>query len=46
VLKVRLYRPFGVKRFIEALPASVKAIAVLDRTKESGALVNRFTWMW
>ena len=38
VLKVRLYRPFGVKRFMEALPASVKAIAVLDRTKESGAL--------
>jgi len=38
VLKVRLYRPFCAKRFIEALPASVKAIAVLDRTKESGAL--------
>ena len=38
VLKVRLYRPFCVKRFVEALPASVKAIAVLDRTKESGAL--------
>jgi pyruvate-ferredoxin/flavodoxin oxidoreductase len=38
VLKVRLFRPFGVKRFVEALPASVKAIAVLDRTKESGAL--------
>jgi pyruvate-ferredoxin/flavodoxin oxidoreductase len=38
VLKVRLYRPFCAKRFIEALPESVKAIAVLDRTKESGAL--------
>ncbi len=38
VLKVRLYRPFCAKRFIEELPASVKAIAVLDRTKESGAL--------
>src|SRR5664280_1178829 len=38
VLKVRLYRPFCVKRFMEALPASVKALAVLDRTKESGAL--------
>ena len=38
VLKVRLYRPFDVKRFMEALPASVKAIAVLDRTKEPGAL--------
>ena len=38
VLKVRLFRPFSVKSFIEALPATVKAIAVLDRTKESGAL--------
>jgi pyruvate-ferredoxin/flavodoxin oxidoreductase len=38
VLQVRLFRPFSVKRFIEALPATVKAIAVMDRTKESGAL--------
>ena len=38
VLKVRLYRPFDVRRFIEALPASVKSLSVLDRTKESGAL--------
>ncbi len=38
VLKVRLFRPFSVQRFIEALPASVKAVAVLDRTKEAGAL--------
>ena len=37
LLKVRLYRPFDGKRFVEALPASVKNIAVLDRTKESGA---------
>lgn len=37
VLKVRLYRPFDVKRFCEALPATVKAIAVLDRTKEPGS---------
>jgi pyruvate-ferredoxin/flavodoxin oxidoreductase len=37
VLKVRLYRPFDSKRFIEALPAGVKSIAVLDRTKEPGA---------
>jgi len=37
LLKVRLYRPFSVRRFIEALPATVKKIAVLDRTKESGA---------
>ncbi len=37
VLKVRLYRPFDVKRFMEALPATTKAIAVLDRTKEPGA---------
>lgn len=38
VLKVRLYRPFDAKRFAEALPGTVKAIAVLDRTKEPGAL--------
>lgn len=37
VLKVRLFRPFDTKRFIEALPKSVKGIAVLDRTKEPGA---------
>ena len=37
VLKVRLYRPFDSKRFVEALPRSVKSIAVLDRTKEPGA---------
>ncbi len=38
LLKVRLYRPFCVKSFMEALPASVRQIAVLDRTKESGAI--------
>ncbi len=37
LLKVRLYRPFSVKHFIAALPATVKKIAVLDRTKEAGA---------
>ena len=36
VLKVRLYRPFSVKHFVDALPKTVKKIAVLDRTKESG----------
>jgi pyruvate-ferredoxin/flavodoxin oxidoreductase len=38
VVKVRLYRPFDSKAFAEALPATVKAIAVLDRTKEAGAV--------
>ncbi len=38
VLKVRLYRPFPIDAFIAALPKSVKKIAVLDRTKEPGAL--------
>ena len=38
VLKVRLYRPFSVKHFIEALPQTTKRIAVLDRTKEPGAI--------
>jgi pyruvate-ferredoxin/flavodoxin oxidoreductase len=37
VLKVRLYRPFDVARFVAALPSSVKSIAVLDRTKEPGS---------
>jgi pyruvate-ferredoxin/flavodoxin oxidoreductase len=38
VLKVRLYRPFSVDRFMRALPATVKGIAVLDRTKEPGGV--------
>ena len=38
LVKVRLYRPFDVKRFNEALPSSVKRIAVLDRTKEPGSI--------
>ncbi|WP_413174291.1 pyruvate:ferredoxin (flavodoxin) oxidoreductase [Anabaena azotica] len=37
VLKVRLFRPFDVGRLVEALPNSVKSIAVLDRTKEPGS---------
>lgn len=37
LIKVRLYRPFSVKAFIAALPASVKTLAVLDRTKEPGS---------
>ncbi len=38
LIKVRLYRPFDVKRFNEALPKSVKRITVLDRTKEPGSI--------
>ena len=38
LLKVRLYRPFAVEKFVEALPKSCKRIAVLDRTKEPGSL--------
>jgi len=38
LLKVRLYRPFCVKSFLAALPKTVREIAVLDRTKESGAI--------
>lgn len=37
VLKVRLYRPFDAQRLIQAIPNTVKSIAVLDRTKEPGA---------
>ena len=38
LIKVRLYRPFRADKLVEAIPASVKKIAVLDRTKEPGAL--------
>jgi len=38
LVKVRLFRPFSTKHFLDALPKSVKRIAVLDRTKENGAL--------
>jgi pyruvate-ferredoxin/flavodoxin oxidoreductase len=38
VIKVRLYRPFSVRHFAEALPSTVRAIAVLDRTKEPGSV--------
>jgi pyruvate-ferredoxin/flavodoxin oxidoreductase len=38
MIKVRLFRPWSSEHFIKALPDSVKAIAVLDRTKEPGSL--------
>jgi len=38
VLKVRLFRPFSVPDFVAALPATVRKISVLDRTKEPGAV--------
>ena len=38
LVKVRLYRPFYTQAFVEALPKTVKNIAVLDRTKEPGSL--------
>ena len=38
VLKVRLFRPFALDAFVAALPVSVRAIAVMDRTKEHGSL--------
>jgi len=37
-IKVRVYRPFSAKDFVKAIPASVKTITTLDRTKEPGAL--------
>lgn len=45
VLKVRLYRPFSAKHLLQALPGSVRSVAVLDRTKEPGAQQNRSIWM-
>ncbi len=38
IVLVRLYRPFDINAFSESLPSSVKSIAVLDRTKEPGAV--------
>ena len=38
LVKVRLYRPFSAEKLVEAIPATAKRIAVLDRTKEPGAL--------
>ena len=38
LVKVRLYRPFVAKKLVEAIPATAKKIAVLDRTKEPGSL--------
>ncbi|MFY9828525.1 MAG: pyruvate:ferredoxin (flavodoxin) oxidoreductase, partial [Rhodoplanes sp.] len=38
ILKVRLFRPFAAETFLAALPRTVKSIAVLDRTKEPGAI--------
>ncbi len=38
VLKVRLFRPFSVKHFIDTLPKTATKLAVLDRTKEPGAI--------
>lgn len=37
IVKVRLYRPFSVSHFVQALPPTVQALAVMDRTKEPGA---------
>ena len=40
LVKVRLFRPFSAQRLLEAIPATVKKITVLDRTKEPGALAE------
>lgn len=38
LIKVRLFQPLDIKKFVNTLPAAVKKIAVLDRTKEPGAI--------
>ncbi|MBU0506795.1 MAG: pyruvate:ferredoxin (flavodoxin) oxidoreductase [bacterium] len=38
LLKVHVYRPFSIKDFVAALPAAVKTVTTLDRTKEPGAI--------
>ena len=40
LVKVRLYRPFPAKHLLDAIPATAKKIAVLDRTKEPGAFAE------
>lgn len=40
LVKVHLYRPFSMKHFLEVVPKTVKRIAVLDRTKEPGAMAE------
>ncbi|MBC8590137.1 pyruvate:ferredoxin (flavodoxin) oxidoreductase [Wansuia hejianensis] len=40
LIKVRLYRPFSAKYFLDVLPSTVKKISVLDRTKEKGAIAE------
>lgn len=42
---VRLFRPFSISHFIDALPETVNKVVVLDRTKEPEALVSLFIWM-
>jgi len=37
ILRVRLYRPFSIESFVQALPTSVEKLCILDRTKEPGA---------
>lgn len=38
LIRVRLFRPFSIKHFVNAIPKTAKIITVLDRTKESGAV--------
>ena len=38
VLKVRLFRPFSVQHFLNAMPKTTHSVAILDRTKEAGAI--------
>jgi pyruvate-ferredoxin/flavodoxin oxidoreductase len=38
VITVRLFRPFSAEHLLEAMPATVKAVAVMDRTKEAGSI--------
>ncbi len=38
LISVRLYRPFSAKHFVSEIPSTVKKMAVLDRTKEPGAI--------
>jgi pyruvate-ferredoxin/flavodoxin oxidoreductase len=44
IVNVHLFRPFSSRAFVDALPPTVRAIGVLDRTKEPGSLGDRAAW--
>ena len=46
LVKVRLYRPFATEKFLAAIPATCKKIAVLDRPRSPAPWASLCTWTW